>query len=144
MFKVVRQAIAKITGKYNAAALAEREKQSGDNRLWYIVNPHEIYPATIERIQEVLQTGQAPELVDPTSTAPNGVESLYIQEARSIPESAWRWALEDRGNFTDPKTIALRAQALDLARRWYTQALHVQVAGQSMGLHISGDSRYRL
>lgn len=116
---------------------------------WYAFDPAVIYPATIQRIKEVVASRDSPipeELIDnqaPPGVEPRSVAVAYVNTARLFPLEAWDWALQDRDLVYDPKQIALRAEALTLARRWFTQALHCAV-GSAVGVHILKDDYYRL
>lgn len=133
---------------YKILSLATPEKRDDDKGYnWYAVDPAVVYPETVKRILDVLQSGELPqELVDdkaPVEIDPRSVARQYLAEARSMPEKAWEWSLTDRTEFKDPEQITARAAALELARRWFTQALHVAVGG-SLGVHILKDERFKL
>src|SRR3989337_2387695 len=113
--------------KFFVLKYARVEKRPADKIYrWYAFEPHVIYPATVKRIREVLASGEIPEeLVDNQAMPgvdPRSVAMAYASSAKQIPGSAWGDALVDRGDFEDPLQIALRADALTLARRWVTQA----------------------
>ncbi len=137
---------------YDILSLVSIEERDDPERVvWYGVDPDIIYPATVKRIREVLASGEIPqELVDPSSPLevdPRGVARLYLSDASRVPADAWQLALTPRGEF-DEESPALsdRAFALEVARRWFTQALHVMAGGNGtgMGIHILKDERYRL
>ena len=138
---------------YDILSLVKIEKRDDpDGRTWYAVDPDIVYPATIKRIQAVLKSSEIPqELVDPASPIevdPRGVARLYLSDASRVPADAWKLALIPRGEFDqDSPALGDRAFALEVARRWFTQALHVQTGGNGsgMGIHIlAKDKAYRL
>ncbi len=132
---------------FDAILLTAREER-GDEYETFAVQPGEMYPATIKRILAVLDGSEFPhELVEnhaPVDVDPRGVARLYLADARSVPAQAWGWALKARKKITDMGEIQARALALEVARRWFTQALHVQCEGRPMRLHILKDEAYRL
>lgn len=132
---------------FDALMLTTREER-GDGYETYAVLPSVMYPATIERILSLLDGGELPqELVENHAAVevdPRGVARLYLADARAIPAQAWKWALQKREQFTAGGEIQARAMALEVARRWFTQALHVQRAGKAIRVHILRDEAYRL
>jgi hypothetical protein len=136
---------------YDIMSLVTREERPGQGIAWYAVSPEEAYPATIARIREVLVSGEIPqELVEDYAALdvdPRGVARQYLGEARAVPEAGWKLALQERQGFDDTRQemeLAARRQALETARRWFTQALHVATGGAAMGVHILRDVRFRL
>ena len=129
--------------RIQAYAMPENRPVEPD-RQWFAFDPVEIYPATIQRIQQVLQTGEYPtELIQPGDN-PTSVAEFYLSEARGIDPDAWQYALTPRSQLADEFVLQSRARALELARRWFTQALHVLV-GAPIGIHIlKGDGSFRL
>jgi len=134
--------------KWFVLKYAKVEKRPADRVYkWYAFEPGVIYPATVKRIREVIDSGEIPEeLIDNRAMPgvdPRSVAMAYASQAKQLPNAFWEYALQDRGDFEDPIVIAIRAEALTLARRWFTQALSVAV-GQAVGVHILKDERYRL
>lgn len=132
---------------FDAKNLATHTGESGDY-VTYEIAPADLYPATVARIQEALADGGVPEeLIDPAPIdpriAPAQAAQAYMSQAAAIPADGWRLALLPRSEVTKQANINLRAQALELARRWYTRALHMAV-GAPLGLHILLDEDYRL
>lgn len=136
---------------YEIMSMVEQEKRADPAQAWFAVHPAVVYPKTIERIQEVLANGGLPqELVEnhaPEEVDPRGVARLYLSDARKVPAEGWGLALRDRSEFNyqdDPEKLDARAQALEVARRWFTQALHTANDGKPIGVHILRDLRFRL
>jgi hypothetical protein len=129
---------------FDAKSLVKIEERPRPGHVWFACDPGIIYPAVIARIREVLKSGEFPnELVDlntPPEADPRGVARTYLTIARTIQPEAFKWALQEHdrfySNYTDIE-IVRRAQALELARLWFTQALHVQAGGDGtpIGVH---------
>lgn len=125
-------------------------RDAGDDRTWFRCDPAVVYPEVIERIQEVIKSGELPqELVDNASPAeidPRGVARMYLSRAKAVDAAGWKYALQAREKFTDPEKILLRAEALEIARLWFTQALHVQVGGNGtpLGVHWTNSPAFKL
>lgn len=137
---------------YNAKSLTVPENRPKDaNRSWFAVDPGDFYPATISRIQEVLVADVYPEELDDPATNyridSRSAGKIILNDAKRVSAESWRNALRPRSSFNDRKdaqVLAMRTFALDVARRWFTQALHVQVGGDGtpMGLHILENKPY--
>ena len=127
--------------EYKPLNLCAPEERGDDSYSWFSAEPGKIYPATIARIKEVLESGELPaELVDynaPAEVDPRAAARLHLGEAKGVKPAAWESALT--GKPGDPA----RAEALEVARRWFTQALHVAV-NKPLGLHILNDPAYKL
>lgn len=118
----------------------------------YAVAASELYPPTIARIGEVLEAGGIPqELVDPDP--PIGVSReqgalRLLSNARRVPAGAWEDALVSRDEVNGAERLEARAQALEVARHWFTRALHMSTGGGGLNLHILNngpeDAAYRL
>jgi hypothetical protein len=138
---------------FDPLRLAKRENRRDDGYLWYAVEPAVMYPAVIRRIQQaMLISDPPPELLEhypAPGSDPRSVATGYLEMAWSLPAVAFEYALRERSSFTNQIEISQRAQALSLARLWFTQALKEAVAASrhqpaSIGLHILKDERYRL
>jgi hypothetical protein len=132
---------------YFVLRYAKPEKRNDPQYKWYAFEPNVIYPVTVKRIQEVVASREIPgELVDSKPTPgvdPYSVAINYANWAKALPDDAWTFALKTRDSFILPQEITLRAEALNLARLWFTQALSVAV-GEAVGVHILNDERYKL
>jgi hypothetical protein len=129
----IRKLLSDITGKYDVMAYARREKREEDLGCeWYAFLPSEIYPATLARIYQARNEDEAPEeLIDPKSPLPKGIAEYYQNRARSFSDEAFELNTEER------------EALLELARLWFTQALHVRVE-RPIGVHILKDDAYKL
>lgn len=136
--------------RHKAGAEGPDRSAGGKERPWFTCDPEKIFPAVIARITQVLEDGEFPqELVDNNSQSeidPRGVARQYLARAKKINPEAWQWALQDRGIFYKQEPIKERAAALDLARLWFTQALHVQVGGDGtpLGIHWLNRPAFRM
>ncbi len=128
---------------YDVMQYAIPEDRSDERYTWFGFVPDQIYPYTLRRIITV-RAGAAPdELIDPHSSVPNGVALSYLAMAKEISEQALYAAMIPKGD-CQPWVIEERAKALNLARLWFTQALHVRMNGTPIGVHIWKDDAYRL
>lgn len=134
----------KVRKVFNAMAFVEIENRK-DERSWFAADPDLFYPATIKRIKEVLNKDVYPiELADPATRPEIDMRAagrLIFTDAKNVSAKGWENALKPKGAFEQSKhaeDLVMRAFALDVARRWFTQALHVQAGGDRtpMGLHI--------
>ncbi len=145
LIQKLRERFARKTGPapdYDVMQYAAPEDRS-DERAWFSFTPDQIYPYTLRRIIAV-RLGAAPdELIDPASAVPNGVALSYLAMAKEISEQALYAAMVPKSDCR-PWVIDERAKALNLARLWFTQALHVRMHGTPIGVHILKDDAYRL
>lgn len=130
-------------------SLVNKEERADDGRTWYTCNPEIIYPAVIARIQEIISSGELPdELVDHKGNVeidPRGIARTYASRAKALPLQSWDYALQARDKIQDAQVLAIRAEALNLARLWFTQALHVSVGGNgtALGMHWTNSPECR-
>lgn len=135
---------------YDVLKLAKKLDRSDAGATWYEVKPAKVYPATVKRILEVMKEGILPkELLDYSPSrdpmvSPGAGAMMYVRDARQINPEAWGWALKPREEFTKAEEIGSRALALELARRWFTRALHMTMEGEPIGIRITEDEKYRL
>ncbi len=135
---------------FDAKKMTKFLRSDKDKREWYEVVPSKIYPATVERIKQVMKEGVLPkELLDHSldrdpMVAPGTGAMMYVRDARQVNVSAWEWALQPRSDFTKAEQIGARALALEIARRWFTRALHMQMKSEPIGIVITKDENYRL
>jgi len=119
-----------------AAGDEERERVLAQPYTWYETEPHRMYPPTIAHILEQLQTKDRP-----------GDRALrrFYDEARRMPAEAWLYALEPYSPGASEAYLLARAQALELARKWFSRELTL-ATGTRVGLHIKRDpeGRYKL
>ena len=136
---------------FDALKMVVLEKRAKEkDRKWFEADPAKIYPATVKRIKQVIKGGILPEELldyspdrDPM-VSPGAGAMMYVRDAKQINANAWIWALKPRSGFTKAEQIGARALALEIARRWFTRALHMQLKGEPLGLHITKNEDYRL
>lgn len=136
--------------QYDPHALCEvSENQEPEVELGtrFEVDPSVMFPATIVRIQDVLLTGVVPiELMDRKpvfGVNPLAAAEQLILRAKNVPQFSWEHALAHKRD-CPALAMADRAEALEVARLWFTQAMQVK-EGQVI-LHILRDlnDTYRL
>lgn len=98
----------------------QREKE----RNWYIANPTDLYPAAIAYIQSQLAEGKQGDGI---------IRSQYYPAAAALPVRAWQLALMPRSEVS-AKEIEVRAQALEIARLWFTELLHRALRWKAAGV----------
>ena len=95
-------------------------------------DPADLYPQTIAHIRQRLAA----------NSAPDGALKQEWDAALQIPQAAWEVALLPKGQVNE-SAHALRAAALEIARRWFTEVLH-QAVGGPVALRITRDLTYKL
>lgn len=142
----IRPAGSAPTGTgFRAMELVEIELRPNDPVIWYRIWPGRLYPAMAAEVQRVLEAGEA--------GRPTGALVTLWEAARSLPREAWGLALNEK-RFCAVPEVALRAQALELLRLWFTEMLQREHAGiphpaegeamAPLGLHILRDEAWRL
>lgn len=116
----------------NVMEIARPEKRD-DGRLGFVVEPGEMYPATVDHIVTRLKV----------QARPGGALTVLYDQASQLPVEAWQWALRPLADCPAGAREA-RAEALEIARLWFTETLHQAVSQQAIGLHILKDETYRL
>lgn len=133
---------------YNPLELCQELDPTTDGRRSFICDPGIIYPSTIQHIRQVIASPNLPiELYQdfsPPEIDPRAVARDYQAKARTLPVRAWDLALLPRQDLRSPEDESLRAEALTLARLWFTQALHVAISGNPLMLRILKDDHWRL
>ena len=99
------------------------------------VDPADLYPSTIAHIVDVLKSG----------ASVSGPLASELAAARDLPDQAWADALIARRDFDDSQTLEIdqRRQALEIARRWYTEMLH-QAIGRPISIRITKNLHFKL
>lgn len=120
---------------------------------YFELTPAEFYPAMVAHIREAIQSPDLPaELVDRDVNPqidPLLAARRYYNYAKRIPEGAWSDALVplavllSKPHIDIIKRVRQRAEALELARLWFTRAAKNQ-AGRPIGIHILKDENFRL
>ena len=109
-----------------------KQVERDDDRVGFEVEPREMYPEAIAHVVEA--TG---------GPRPGGVLGTYWDRAKQLPPAAWELALRTRDE-CDAEQLAARAEALEIARLWFTEMLHAAINHKPMGLHILKDELWRL
>lgn len=148
----------------------EIEHHEGETPTIVRINPQDIYPVVIARIQEVLNGAMPIELFATSERGGTARADVLINNARKLPPQAWSDALLPRTNFIDLSYSAFvrpnggikedmvnalesdarsrvlqmlrRGYALEIAYGWFCQALRLAVG--SYDLTINRDENYRL
>lgn len=118
------KAKGEIMDIFNIVTEDTQRNQREKERNWFIANPAELYPAAIAHIQDRLAAG------DPGDGI---IRSQYYPAAAVLPPRAWELALTPRAEVS-AKDIELRAQALEIARRWFTELLHRALRWKAAGV----------
>ena len=104
-----------------------------DDYQWFIVAPSALYPAAVAHVNAMRHQPR-----------PQGALGMYWDDAQSIPEPVWGYALCSLADIADsPLARANRARLLECARLWFTEMLHAAV-GAAIGVHITKDEHWRL
>jgi hypothetical protein len=108
------------------------EQAASQIRDWFNIDPGDLYPPALAHVKEALAFDK-----------PDGALAQEWDHAQMLPPDIWdRAATEAREDFDD-EGLAARAEALEIARRWFTELLHRSV-GAPLGLHVTKDERWRL
>lgn len=113
--------------------LATREERSEYlGRACFAVARDKMYPAMLDYMQERITAY-------PRWQTPHGSLAQYYTQARTLPAEAYQLALDSDGpgGLTDEQQ-ALRRTALEGARLWFTQLLHLSVGLRPMVLRLEG------
>lgn len=114
--------------------LREGEVAAENTRQWFVVEPAQLYPAAIADLIEVVEAGRQPS--HPALIAP-------YHRAKALGAGGLRLALVARAQ-CPPDDLTIRAEALEVARLWFTEKLHQAIDHAPMGLHITKDDDWWL
>jgi len=144
------------------------EVEDEDSTFDFIVDPSVMYPAMIEEILEIIESGdirsatqvlgdravadlpedyppQVKAAVRDWATDRSPIVRMYLPKALSLPEDAWESALSSASDDMPAEQRSARAEALEVARAWFTELLHVSIEYKPMSIQIlAGDYTYRL
>lgn len=131
-----------------------RDYAKTDDRGRYAVVPGEIYPATIGWItsnRDALAEALAqPDAVLITRALNGDTLAAFVVRARqnvtealAVPVMGWQLAVVPRSQVVDDD-VALRARALETARRFFTEMLHQSVGGGALHIRILKDEAWKL
>lgn len=121
---------------YDVLSFVDLVEDAETGRFRVIVNPSDLYPKTIARIQEAL-TGVGAEL--------NSAEAPMLAACQRVQPQEWEAALTPRGAFEagDPR-LPGRAVALDTALGWFMRSIRLAMAGKQYDTTITRDDDYKL
>lgn len=111
----------------------------------YQVDPAVMFPATVQRIKNVLAGEPPVEIVSKGWTGNpwrEPVTDRTLREAEAFMPHAWDLALEPYDANTAPHLQALRSAALAFVESWFKRALALKV-GPPVVIHISKNLDYR-
>jgi len=137
---------------YNVMELIESiEIEMRDNIPTEVIHvkPSRIYPATIARIMEVRQGDHnLTEFISESDSIANAEAqalrcAMYLQSAQLINPLCLELAKKPVRSIGTLTELQARASALELARRWFTAALKMEM-GKQINLRILRDDDYRL
>jgi hypothetical protein len=144
------------------------EVEDDDSTFDFIIDPDVMYPAMIEEILEVIESGdyrtavemmgdkavadlpedsppQVKAAVRSWATDRSPIVRMYLPKAMTLPKDAWEAALAPASDAMASEQREARAEALELARMWFTELLHVSIEYKPMSIQIlAGDYTYRL
>ena len=146
------------------------EKPEDGSPVKVVIDPADVYPAIIVRIQEVLKGGNPSELLASAERGGSARADILVKNARALPEPAWSDALLPREEFTPlpyasfvernglaradllnaldqsiraaVERMIYRGYALEIAYGWFCQALRLEYGAYD--LTINRDEAYRL
>lgn len=114
-----------------------------DGRFRVTVDPADLYPETIARIQEVLAWTDNHPPTEPLIL--NSAEEPMLPAARNINPGDWTLALTPRVQFADGDArLVGRAQALETALGWFMRSIRLAMAGKSYDTTITRDDDFKL
>ena len=102
----------------------------------------EIYPAAIAEIKEIIKEGanKATEKLHAARLGENPITSQYLPRALRVASVGWEAALAAPTKDMSEDIKAHRDEALEVARLWFQELLHVAVHNEPMVIHITKDA----
>jgi hypothetical protein len=110
-------------------------------KVGFEVEAAKLYPAMVADIKDALNTGKGPDKYLDTNGTPNPL-AMYWADAQRLGGNAFDLALVPFDSCAELSAAdkAKRNDALECARKWFTELLHQSVNGESMFLHITSDA----
>lgn len=144
----IRKALDRYDGPFDVLKYATPYNHpTSTEHSWYAFEPSQIYPATIRRMQEAALSDSLPlELVETSEKGPNdGVAKAYLAQVKALASAnTLEHGFIEHGVYASGTLEYVnRIVTLELARLWFTQALHVRIGGP-IGVKILNDKRYKL
>lgn len=119
-----------------------------DREHSFVIAAHDLYPAMIKEILDIIKEGgeEARARVRGDRLDKTPIFSQYLPRALRAPSMAWEMALEAPSADMTEEGLAMRAEALEIARLWFTELLHCSVHNEPMAFQITStpDKKYRL
>ena len=109
------------------------EADPGSDRITFIVDPNEMYPAMIAFLKERLD-----------QPAPTGYFRVLFAILTNIPDEIFAAALKPLDELDNEEARVLRASVLEVARKAFTEMLHLAIGQQPMHLRILKNETYKL
>ena len=101
------------------------EAPEHDKGINFWVDGDRMYPDMIDHIQEILFMGaRGRDFLDKAGYTGTAIEKQYWRQAGRLPPSVWQMAKEAPVENMNPEHRQRRAEALTLARLWFTEMLH--------------------
>jgi hypothetical protein len=114
---------------FEIAVPVDPTNEGYENR--FDIDPNKMYPATVAHIVGVLDKQAQPD---------GALQQEYVK-ALALPAEAWAVALASKADCA-PELVEARAEALTIARRWFTEILQSAVGGP-INPHITKNEKYR-
>lgn len=114
-------------------AIAKAEERPEADRAWFALNPGELYPATLGHVRQVLE---GPRPAEPLGQLYDRARALPVEILTAVAETPSKAAYSNA-------LVLQRAEALEVARLWFTEMLQ-QAVGGPIGVHILKDERFKL
>jgi hypothetical protein len=121
------------------------------------VEPSEMYPAALADVQVALEENRAVSgalvlykhratqlAVEAVASWQENDDFILTRTVKHVDTKAWELALLPRDSITDARAVEIRAEALEIARLWFTERLHQFINHAPMELHILKDDDWRL
>lgn len=121
-----------MISQYHILRLARpEERKDHPGCVCFALNRDKFYPAMLQYIQERLASRSA--------WPPDASIAQQDRKARALPAEAYKLALAADGpRGLDERQRALRGMALECAREWFTQLLHLRAELKPMVLRLEG------
>lgn len=112
----------------DALSIAKRQDDTEDGRKSFEIHPDNLYPPAIAEVRaEVAKNLRLRDV-------PEHLEHHYPR-AKRVSDAAWEAALKSKKE-CPPELVEARAEALEVARLWFTAELHQAIEKVPMHIHI--------
>jgi len=119
-----------------------------DREHSFMIADHDLYPEMIKEILTTIAEGgeKAREIVRGNRFDKTPIFAQYLPRALLVPHAAWEMALQEPTDDMTDEGLAMRAEALEVARLWFTELLHCSVHHEPMAFRITTtpDKPFRL